>query len=269
MTPKFPIRRSGILRRELPAPFRRSQRPHRRLRSGRISFGGATIRLSRRQDLYRRTEAGPVAARPGGRRRLPHRGDVRSLFVFVASRRKPAGCRVDDVLEARPHADRQHHSQRMGTGHRRRTVGISACRPEPGAGARFLPRRHAQIAVASRAGIAHNCSILGSFQPATTPILSGDQARAPRSRAETVERDRRGCVVGCWTGRRRRRSMGARCAQTPPTHLGGHGRARRRRLPDVRFKSLIQSADDGSIIIIPREGGCLFRLYIELDKLVR
>jgi phenol 2-monooxygenase len=37
--------------------------------------------------------------------------------------------------------------------------------------------------------------------------------------------------------------------------------------PDVRFKTLIQSARDGSIIIIPREGGYLFRLYIELDKL--
>src|SRR5436305_6750101 len=37
--------------------------------------------------------------------------------------------------------------------------------------------------------------------------------------------------------------------------------------PDVRFKSLIQSANDGSMIIIPREGGYLFRLYIELDKL--
>lgn len=37
--------------------------------------------------------------------------------------------------------------------------------------------------------------------------------------------------------------------------------------PDVRFKSLIQSANDGSIIIIPREGGYLFRVYIELDKL--
>ncbi|MDR3466985.1 MAG: FAD-binding monooxygenase [Xanthobacteraceae bacterium] len=37
--------------------------------------------------------------------------------------------------------------------------------------------------------------------------------------------------------------------------------------PDIRFKSLIQSASDGSIIIIPREGGYLFRLYIELDTL--
>ena len=37
--------------------------------------------------------------------------------------------------------------------------------------------------------------------------------------------------------------------------------------PDVRFKSLIQSANDGTIIIIPREGGYLFRLYVEMDKL--
>ncbi len=37
--------------------------------------------------------------------------------------------------------------------------------------------------------------------------------------------------------------------------------------PDIRFKSLIQSAGDGSIVIIPREGGYLVRLYVELDKL--
>lgn len=37
--------------------------------------------------------------------------------------------------------------------------------------------------------------------------------------------------------------------------------------PDVRMKSLIQSANDGSIIIIPREGGYLFRIYVEMRKL--
>ena len=37
--------------------------------------------------------------------------------------------------------------------------------------------------------------------------------------------------------------------------------------PDIRCKSFIQSANDGTIIIIPREGGHLFRLYIELAKL--
>ncbi len=37
--------------------------------------------------------------------------------------------------------------------------------------------------------------------------------------------------------------------------------------PDIRCKTLIQSANDGSILIIPREGGYLFRLYVELSKL--
>jgi phenol 2-monooxygenase (NADPH) len=37
--------------------------------------------------------------------------------------------------------------------------------------------------------------------------------------------------------------------------------------PDIRCKTFIQSASDGTIIIIPREGGYLFRLYIELVKL--
>jgi phenol 2-monooxygenase len=37
--------------------------------------------------------------------------------------------------------------------------------------------------------------------------------------------------------------------------------------PDVRCKTLIQSHSGGSIIIIPREGGYLFRIYIEMEKL--
>ena len=37
--------------------------------------------------------------------------------------------------------------------------------------------------------------------------------------------------------------------------------------PDIRCKSFLRSANDGTIIIIPREGGYLFRLYIELAKL--
>lgn len=37
--------------------------------------------------------------------------------------------------------------------------------------------------------------------------------------------------------------------------------------PDIRCKTLIQSASEGNVIIIPREGGYLTRFYIELDKL--
>src|SRR5262252_8687732 len=37
--------------------------------------------------------------------------------------------------------------------------------------------------------------------------------------------------------------------------------------PDIRCKSVIQSANEGSMLIIPREGGYLVRLYVELTKL--
>jgi 2-polyprenyl-6-methoxyphenol hydroxylase-like FAD-dependent oxidoreductase len=37
--------------------------------------------------------------------------------------------------------------------------------------------------------------------------------------------------------------------------------------PDFRLKSAIQSANEGNLLIIPREGSYLVRLYIELDKL--
>jgi len=37
--------------------------------------------------------------------------------------------------------------------------------------------------------------------------------------------------------------------------------------PDIRFKTAIYSASEGNLLIIPREGGYLVRLYIELDKL--
>lgn len=37
--------------------------------------------------------------------------------------------------------------------------------------------------------------------------------------------------------------------------------------PDIRKKCLIQSAEEGSIVLIPREGGYMVRIYVELDKL--
>lgn len=37
--------------------------------------------------------------------------------------------------------------------------------------------------------------------------------------------------------------------------------------PDIRLKTAIHSATEGSLLVIPREGGYLVRLYIELDKL--
>jgi len=37
--------------------------------------------------------------------------------------------------------------------------------------------------------------------------------------------------------------------------------------PDIRMKATIHSGNEGNILVIPREGGYLTRLYIELDKL--
>jgi phenol 2-monooxygenase len=37
--------------------------------------------------------------------------------------------------------------------------------------------------------------------------------------------------------------------------------------PDIRFKTAVYSANEGNLLIIPREGGYLVRLYIELGKL--
>lgn len=37
--------------------------------------------------------------------------------------------------------------------------------------------------------------------------------------------------------------------------------------PDIRLKAVIHSGNEGNMLIIPREGGYMVRLYIELDKL--
>ncbi len=37
--------------------------------------------------------------------------------------------------------------------------------------------------------------------------------------------------------------------------------------PDVRQKCLISSAKEGNLLLLPREGGYIFRMYVELDKL--
>ncbi|WP_221794006.1 FAD-dependent monooxygenase [Oceanobacter mangrovi] len=37
--------------------------------------------------------------------------------------------------------------------------------------------------------------------------------------------------------------------------------------PDIRLKSLIHSNNEGNMLIIPREGGYMVRMYVELDKL--
>jgi len=76
-------------------------------------------------------------------------------------------------------------------------------------------------------------------------------------------------VVGCDGARSTvRRSIGRTLAGDSANHAWGVMDVLAvTDFPDIRFKSLIQSASDGSIIVIPREGGYLVRLYVELDKL--
>ena len=61
--------------------------------------GGAAGGLSRHQDLHRRAEGRPPAARAGRRHRLPHHGDVRGLRLQRARAEGSVLDQRDDVLE--------------------------------------------------------------------------------------------------------------------------------------------------------------------------
>ncbi len=76
-------------------------------------------------------------------------------------------------------------------------------------------------------------------------------------------------VVGCDGARSGvRRAIGAELAGESANHAWGVMDVLAvTDFPDIRLKALIQSADEGNILVIPREGGYLVRLYIELDKL--
>jgi 2-polyprenyl-6-methoxyphenol hydroxylase-like FAD-dependent oxidoreductase len=94
---------------------------------------------------------------------------------------------------------------------------------------------------------------------------------APQSAGQEgkVETIRARYVVGCDGARSRvRQSMGLALKGDSANHAWGVMDVLVvTDFPDIRFKSLIQSANEGSILIIPREGGYLVRFYVELDKL--
>jgi phenol 2-monooxygenase len=64
-------------------------------------------------------------------------------------------------------------------------------------------------------------------------------------------------VVGCWQS-----WLDQRCEQVLPAGLllGVTD------FPDIRTKCAIQSGSGGSILLIPREGGHLFRMYVDLGE---
>jgi phenol 2-monooxygenase len=85
----------------------------------------------------------------------------------------------------------------------------------------------------------------------------------------TVETIRAKFVVGCDGARSAvRTAMGRKLEGDSANHAWGVMDVLvETDFPDVRFKSLIQSAEEGTVLIIPREGGYMVRLYVELDKL--
>ncbi|MEN9588005.1 MAG: hypothetical protein RIT15_1580 [Pseudomonadota bacterium] len=76
-------------------------------------------------------------------------------------------------------------------------------------------------------------------------------------------------VVGCDGARSEvRRSMGLTLKGDSANHAWGVMDVLvNTDFPDIRFKALIQSATEGSIVLIPREGGYMVRIYVEMDKL--
>jgi 2-polyprenyl-6-methoxyphenol hydroxylase-like FAD-dependent oxidoreductase len=88
-------------------------------------------------------------------------------------------------------------------------------------------------------------------------------------RGGQVETIRARYVVGCDGARSKvRQSMGRRLQGDSANHAWGVMDVLVvTDFPDIRFKALIQSANEGSIVLIPREGGYLVRIYVELDKL--
>lgn len=110
------------------------------------------------------------------------------------------------------------------------------------------------------------------IDPAAGPADHAVTVRLERVDAENagkVETIRARYVVGCDGARSTvRKSIGRELHGDSANHAWGVMDVLAvTDFPDIRFKALIQSAKDGSLLIIPREGGYLVRLYVELAKL--
>src|SRR5919112_2970981 len=110
----------------------------------------------------------------------------------------------------------------------------------------------------------------------TDPAASDDSAsvtvrleRLDPSHERQIETVRARYVVGCDGARSTvRKSIGRALYGESANHAWGVMDVLPvTDFPDIRLKALIQSANQGSIVLIPREGGHLVRIYIEMDKL--
>ena len=92
---------------------------------------------------------------------------------------------------------------------------------------------------------------------------------APEGKKTRIETVRARYVIGCDGARSGvRRAIGRELAGDAANQAWGVMDVLvETDFPDIRLKSVIHSAEEGSVLIIPREGGYLVRFYIELDKL--
>lgn len=99
--------------------------------------------------------------------------------------------------------------------------------------------------------------------PVTVRLERSDAAHA--GQLETV---RARYVVGCDGARSQvRKSIGRQLVGDSANHAWGVMDVLAvTDFPDIRYKSAVQSAH-GNLLVIPREGGYLVRLYVEMDKL--
>src|SRR5215472_6581263 len=112
-------------------------------------------------------------------------------------------------------------------------------------------------------------------QPATggsnsaTPRVAVTLERLESPHQGQIETATARCVVGCDGARSIvRTSIGRELRGDSANHAWGVMDVLAvTDFPDVRCKTVIQSAHEGSMLIIPREGGYLVRLYVELAKL--
>lgn len=116
-------------------------------------------------------------------------------------------------------------------------------------------RRLADLKVDTTPGVSH---------PVTVTLERIDDAH--QGQTETVKAK---YVVGCDGARSNvRRALGRALHGDSANHAWGVMDVLAvTDFPAIRLKSLIQSDNHGTIIIIPREGGYLDRIYVEMDKL--
>lgn len=106
-------------------------------------------------------------------------------------------------------------------------------------------------------------------EKAGTHPVSVTLDRAEENGAQTIETVRARYVVGCDGARSAvRQALGKPLLGDSANHAWGVMDVLAvSDFPDIRLKAAIHSANEGNVLIIPREGGYLVRLYIEMDKL--